>query len=389
MTRILEQNIASGTGTGADIGCSSARLEDRHHRRVQGRLVRGLHAAPLDRGLGRVPGRRPAHRYRGGDAPASIWNSFMSVANGSCESSRPIDALELTGQVSDYAPPTPRRRRRRPAPTETAPAPAPEPRAAAHRRVRPGSLRGAADRGRLTEARGRDGPTRPRLRPEARSPWLWAEACRGRGPAHATAPTEHEAPPRSGTAGRPRRWRPATASGSTGESRRERRVLGAEAARCDEGDHGHAEGPAPCRGHVGETRRIRPGAAPRRTRRPPCRPRSRRSHRPRAARRRAKRSGSRAGDRDQLPGSAKSVTGLKTRGWSATRASRHHQQHPVPHRLVLERRHGDHEVGPTRTAAQRARPSSYTMLATQTRRPTPSRSAIITRPTTISAFVGT
>ena len=42
------------------------RRQDRHHRRGQGRLVRGLHAAPVDGRLGRLPGRRRRDAGRAG-----------------------------------------------------------------------------------------------------------------------------------------------------------------------------------------------------------------------------------------------------------------------------------------------------------------------------------
>ena len=54
-TKILKQNIQSGTGTHANIGCPAGR-QDRHHRQEHRCLVRRLHAAAVDRGLGRLPG---------------------------------------------------------------------------------------------------------------------------------------------------------------------------------------------------------------------------------------------------------------------------------------------------------------------------------------------
>ena len=65
VTRILEMNVQSGTGTAAGYGCPAAG-QDRHHRRGQGRLVRGLHPAPLGRGLGGLPGRRRGDARRAG-----------------------------------------------------------------------------------------------------------------------------------------------------------------------------------------------------------------------------------------------------------------------------------------------------------------------------------
>ena len=56
-TKILEQNIQGGTGTHAAIGCPAGR-QDRHDRQEHRRLVRRLHAAPVDRRLGRLSRRR-------------------------------------------------------------------------------------------------------------------------------------------------------------------------------------------------------------------------------------------------------------------------------------------------------------------------------------------
>ncbi len=54
VTRILEGVITHGTGTGyTSIGCTSHGGQDRHLRERVRRLVRRLHAAVLDRGLGR------------------------------------------------------------------------------------------------------------------------------------------------------------------------------------------------------------------------------------------------------------------------------------------------------------------------------------------------
>ncbi len=55
VTQILEANVLGGTGTEAQIGCPAAG-QDRHDRRVQRRLVRGIHAAPVHGGVGRLPG---------------------------------------------------------------------------------------------------------------------------------------------------------------------------------------------------------------------------------------------------------------------------------------------------------------------------------------------
>ena len=56
VTRILERNVLAGTGTRAYFGRPAAG-QDRHDRELRRRLVRRLHAEPLDRRLGRLPGR--------------------------------------------------------------------------------------------------------------------------------------------------------------------------------------------------------------------------------------------------------------------------------------------------------------------------------------------
>ena len=55
-TRILEKNIQGGTGAKAAHRLPGRR-QDRHHRRVQRRVVRRLHAEARDGDLGRLPGR--------------------------------------------------------------------------------------------------------------------------------------------------------------------------------------------------------------------------------------------------------------------------------------------------------------------------------------------
>ena len=87
-TKILEANITGGTGGHAAIGCPAGR-QDRHDRQEHRRLVRRLHAAAVDRGVGRLPGRRPALDERpvprrrnidGGTYPADIWGDYMKKA---------------------------------------------------------------------------------------------------------------------------------------------------------------------------------------------------------------------------------------------------------------------------------------------------------------------
>ena len=56
VTQILEANIQSGTGTRGQLRLPGRR-QDGHHRRGQGRLVRGIHAAAVHSGLGGLPGR--------------------------------------------------------------------------------------------------------------------------------------------------------------------------------------------------------------------------------------------------------------------------------------------------------------------------------------------
>ena len=88
VTRILEENIQYGTGTGANYGPARGR-QDRHDRGALRRLVLRLHAEPLDDGLGRLPERRRSRwtnvhgiAVAGGTFPAQIWRCFMSSAIG-------------------------------------------------------------------------------------------------------------------------------------------------------------------------------------------------------------------------------------------------------------------------------------------------------------------
>ena len=59
--------------------------QDGDHRRLHGRLVRGLHAAVLDRGLGRLRGRQDLDGLGcfGGTYAAPIWHDYMLAAQGS------------------------------------------------------------------------------------------------------------------------------------------------------------------------------------------------------------------------------------------------------------------------------------------------------------------
>jgi penicillin-binding protein 1A len=126
VTRILQENISSGTGTGADIGCSSGQAGKTGTTDdfKDAWFVGYTPALSTSVWVGYPDAAQPTG-IAGGQAPASIWNSFMSVANPSCESfPEPSTPVELTGHVSDYAasgteaPTTDS--------TETAPAPAPE-----------------------------------------------------------------------------------------------------------------------------------------------------------------------------------------------------------------------------------------------------------------------
>ena len=76
----MKGTLDFGTAACHDIQLPGIR-QDRHHRGAGRRLVRRLHAARLDRGLGREPGfdRQPMPGY-GADLAAPIWHDYMMVA---------------------------------------------------------------------------------------------------------------------------------------------------------------------------------------------------------------------------------------------------------------------------------------------------------------------
>ena len=110
VTKILEQNVQSGTGTNANYRLPG-RGQDRHHRRGQGCVVRGLHAQPLHVGLGGLSRCRRA-RFHGASSPAapspppSGTPSCPWPAAIDCSPSR-TGAAELTkyyGESTSWAP---------------------------------------------------------------------------------------------------------------------------------------------------------------------------------------------------------------------------------------------------------------------------------------------
>ncbi len=105
VTRILGENIASGTGTGASIGCSDGQagktgttdeFKDAwfvgYTTNLSTAVWIGYPDAALPTGIS------------GGETPATIWNSFMSSANGECEPFPFADAsVSLSGGTGDVA----------------------------------------------------------------------------------------------------------------------------------------------------------------------------------------------------------------------------------------------------------------------------------------------
>ena len=82
---MLKGVITSRDGHGREHRLRRPGGQDGHHRRLHGRLVRRLHAALLDRGLGRLPGRagrRWARGAFGGTYAAPIWHDYMLAAQG-------------------------------------------------------------------------------------------------------------------------------------------------------------------------------------------------------------------------------------------------------------------------------------------------------------------
>ena len=88
-TQILEENVTGGHRHARADRLPGGR-QDRHDRRVHRRLVRRLHAAPGDPGVGRLSERQDPDAARsfsggpvaGGTFPAEIWGEYMKQAKG-------------------------------------------------------------------------------------------------------------------------------------------------------------------------------------------------------------------------------------------------------------------------------------------------------------------
>nr|MBA2567434.1 transglycosylase domain-containing protein [Thermoleophilaceae bacterium] len=103
VTSILGDNIASGTGTAASIGCSGGQagktgttdeFKDAWFVGYTTNLSTSVWVG--------YPDVATPTGISGGETPATIWNSFMSVANGECEAfPQPSDPAELTPLVTD------------------------------------------------------------------------------------------------------------------------------------------------------------------------------------------------------------------------------------------------------------------------------------------------
>jgi penicillin-binding protein 1A len=103
VTDILADNIESGTGTGANIGCSGGQagktgttdeFKDAWFVGYTPNLSTSVWVG--------YPDVATPTGIAGGDTPATIWNSFMSVANGECETfPQPTEPAQLTALVSD------------------------------------------------------------------------------------------------------------------------------------------------------------------------------------------------------------------------------------------------------------------------------------------------
>ena len=82
---VMKGTLDSGTAAGHEIPLPRGR-QDGHHRGAVRRLVRRLHAACLDRGLGRQPDARVPLPGYGADLAAPIWHDYMSsAASSSCD----------------------------------------------------------------------------------------------------------------------------------------------------------------------------------------------------------------------------------------------------------------------------------------------------------------
>lgn len=104
VTQILGDNISSGTGTSADIGCSGGQAgktgtTDEFKDAWFVGYTTNLSTAVW---VGYPDAAQPTG-ISGGQAPASIWNSFMSVANGTCSAfPSPSNPAQLSGHISNF-----------------------------------------------------------------------------------------------------------------------------------------------------------------------------------------------------------------------------------------------------------------------------------------------
>jgi len=126
VTSILGDNIASGTGTAASIGCTGGQagktgttdeFKDAWFVGYTTNLSTSVWVG--------YPDVATPTGISGGETPATIWNSFMSVANGECEAfPQPSEPAELTALVSDNTSSS-RSTSSEVAPDSSAPVPAP------------------------------------------------------------------------------------------------------------------------------------------------------------------------------------------------------------------------------------------------------------------------
>ena len=109
-TKILEQNVTSGTGTAAQIGCDAAGKTGTTDNFTDAWFVGYTPHLSTSVWVGYPDARvemTSVHgiSVAGGTFPAQIWNSFMTVAKGSeCDSFRPsVDSPEFTPFYGEYA----------------------------------------------------------------------------------------------------------------------------------------------------------------------------------------------------------------------------------------------------------------------------------------------
>ena len=103
VTRILEGVITQGTGAGyTSIGLHRRGRQDRHLGGALRRLVRRLHAALLDRGLGRPPAVARRNRLRRPDRRSDLANYMESAAQGECPEFETPTLPELAGLDSEH-----------------------------------------------------------------------------------------------------------------------------------------------------------------------------------------------------------------------------------------------------------------------------------------------